>query len=299
MAVKLKGKTAPTKEARKILLREINEALPSLQSKRVSDSRIHDARKQIKAARATLRLIRKGLPKGQYRAENRCLRDAARPLSEARDAAVLLKTFNDLFEGAPTFTRSEGAIRFGRRLKKERAKSRRVVAGRGGLTQTRRLLQDAQSRAAHWRISGKGWSVVGAGLKKVFSQGRRAWEGAQTTTSDASLHEWRKQAKYLRQQLTLLRALQPRRIDAVAADLHRLSDYLGDDHDLAVLRGRLEVNSHLFEGDNSYQLLLMKIRQQRASLQRKAIQLGERLYKDTPKSFHKRLYQQWHHWRRG
>src|SRR5689334_22498723 len=121
MAAKLKGKSAPIKEARDILLCQIDKALASLQKKRVSDSRIHDARKQIKAARATLRLIREALPKAKYRAENRCLRDAARPLSEARDTAVLVKTFDDLFDGAPTFTRTDGSVRFGRRLTKDRS----------------------------------------------------------------------------------------------------------------------------------------------------------------------------------
>ncbi|HKO19425.1 MAG TPA: CHAD domain-containing protein, partial [Acidobacteriaceae bacterium] len=249
MAVKLTGKSAPTKEARDILLCQIDEALPALRKKRVSDSRIHDARKQIKAARATLRLIRKALPKAQYRSENRCLRDAARPLSEARDTAVLLKAFNDLFDGAPTFTRTDGSVRFGRRLTKDRSTSRQAVARRGGLAQTRRLLQGTRSRAAHWHISGKGWSVLGAGLKQVFSRARQALEAARATPSDTALHEWRKQTKYLRHQLMLLRPIHPHRIDALADDLHQLSDYLGDDHDLAVLRGKLELNSHLFEND--------------------------------------------------
>src|ERR1700760_4446527 len=99
MAAELRGRKAATKEARKILLRQIDKADAPLKAKQASDSKVHQARKQIKMARATLRMLRKGLSGKGYRAENKRLRNAAKPLSEARDATVLVATLDELLEG--------------------------------------------------------------------------------------------------------------------------------------------------------------------------------------------------------
>jgi len=45
MAAELKGKRAATKEARKILLRQIDTAGAPLNAKQASDSKVHRARK--------------------------------------------------------------------------------------------------------------------------------------------------------------------------------------------------------------------------------------------------------------
>jgi CHAD domain-containing protein len=296
MAAHLKGKRSPTKETRKILVRQIEKALPSLQSRHASDEGIHNARKRIKMARATLRLLRKALSKSQYRAENRSLRDAARPLSDARDTVVLQKTFNDLLKKSPGRAHATCAARFDRTLARERTKSRRAIAGRNGLAQAERKLRDARSQAARWSVPGKGWAVIGAGLKKVYDQGYQALGAVQSSPSDASFHEWRKQAKYLRHQVALLRPVQPKRMDAMAKALHELSDYLGDDHDLAVLRGKLLAKTSQ-AGDAACQLLCIEIDRRRATLQRQALRLGTRIYKEPARKFHSRLHRYWRDWR--
>jgi CHAD domain-containing protein len=293
MAVELTRKAAATKETREILLCQIDKALQPLQVERTSDAQIHDARKQIKMARAALRLLRKDLPKSQYQAENRCLRDAARPLSEARDTAVLVQTFNHLLEGAPG---PRGATRFGRQLAKERSKSRETIVGRDALGHTRRLLRDTHSRARDWRISSKGWSIIGAGVKKAYGAGRQALDAVRSSPSDTSFHEWRKQAKYLRYQLALLRALRPHRIEALAKKLHRLADCLGDDHDLSVLAKKLSANRDMFPDDEKCQQLRRRIDERRAALQHEAVRLGSRIYHKSPRKFRTRLHRYWRDW---
>jgi hypothetical protein len=59
VASELNEKRAATQEARKILVRQIEKAVAPLKVKRASDSSVHSARKQIKKARATLRLLAK------------------------------------------------------------------------------------------------------------------------------------------------------------------------------------------------------------------------------------------------
>ena len=53
---------------------------------------VHDARKDIKKARALLRLARPDLPEATYRDGNEALRDIARSLTAAREADVLTET---------------------------------------------------------------------------------------------------------------------------------------------------------------------------------------------------------------
>src|SRR3569832_2538203 len=61
-----------------------------------TEKQIHGARKNLKRARADLRLLRDAIGKTAYIRENTALRDAARALSGVRDAAVLSKTADKL-----------------------------------------------------------------------------------------------------------------------------------------------------------------------------------------------------------
>ena len=236
MATEFKGKKAATQEARKILRRQIDKGLEGLASQTISDDRIHRARKQIKMARATLRLLRTGLSSKQYRTENRRLRDAAKPLSDARDALVLRKAFEHISAGAWGAKVRHNALEVGRKLAHEQLKAHRRVASRQGIPHARHLLHKAHTRASRWHISNDGWSTIGEGLERIYRQGRDALKTVATAQSDSALHDWRKQVKYLRYQIRLLRPISPGPLEALAEELHRLSDYLGDDHDLVVLR---------------------------------------------------------------
>src|SRR4051794_29055581 len=75
----------------KRLRRQIATALAALRAKApLSDETVHAARKQLKRARASLRLLRGAIGEDEYARENTRLRDAARPLARVRDAKVLL-----------------------------------------------------------------------------------------------------------------------------------------------------------------------------------------------------------------
>lgn len=297
MAAELKGKKAATNEARKILLWQIDKAGAHLKDKQASDSKVHRARKQIKMARATLRLLRKGLPRKRYRAENKRLRDAAKPLSEARDATVLLATFDELLGGHGRAHRN--SIKgFHDELRRERARTRRKLATHDGLARSRRLLYRARAHAARWQAGSKGWSVVGAGLGKVYGQGSEALEAVRKAPTDSALHEWRKQAKYLRHQLQLLRPVRPATIGGMVDDLHELTDHLGDNHDLAVLRIRMAAQPAQFANVAAQRRLNVRINRRRVSLQLEALDLGSRIYQETPPQFCSRLRDYWRYWRR-
>src|SRR5262249_13448651 len=59
-----------------------------------SDEMVHEARKGLKRLRAMLRLVRPAIGRKVYRSESITFRDAARPLSEVRDAKILVETLD-------------------------------------------------------------------------------------------------------------------------------------------------------------------------------------------------------------
>ncbi|HVW67988.1 MAG TPA: CHAD domain-containing protein, partial [Steroidobacteraceae bacterium] len=163
----------------------------------------------------------------------------------------------------------------------------------------RKGLRAARSRADRWHVGRHGWSVLGAGLRRTYAGGRRAFARAQSERSDESLHEWRKQTKYFWYQLQLFESLGSRLIAALEPEVSRLANFLGDDHDLAVLRERAVAARELFPTAASHRELLGLIARCRAGLQQKAISLGRRVYAEQPAAFSKRLERYWRDWRRA
>ena len=86
----------PTHIARRALLARLDTILEELGKPHRSDAGIHNMRKELKRARAALRMLRACIGVVEYRRDNALLRDAARPLTPIRDAKVLLQTLEPL-----------------------------------------------------------------------------------------------------------------------------------------------------------------------------------------------------------
>src|SRR5581483_9229959 len=170
------------------------------------------------------------------------------------------------------------------------------LAGPQALRVQRAGLAQVQLRSNRWRVGRHGWSVLGEGLKRIYGRGRNELTHVRMKRSDERLHEWRKQVKYLMHQLQLLKPLWPGLIGELADQGHQLADYLGDDHDLAVLRGKILEKRELFEESSTRSALLALIDRSRTELQDKAIVLGERLYEEKPAAFAERFGRYWSDW---
>ena len=297
MASEFKGQRAATQEARKIFRRQIDKSLECLERRSISEESIHRARKQIKKARAILRLLRPSLSSKQYRAENARLRDAARPLGAARDAAMLRKTFQHVHTGVRAAGIRAGSREIDQILASEQSGAHRRVASKGGVPRSRRLLREARARTSRFHLGKHGWSTIGEGVRRVYGQGRKALKAVTAAPSDTAFHEWRKQVKYLRYQVQMLRPIRPGPMDALTRELHSLGDCLGDDHDLVVLRARLTASGSPLQGNSRLRALVDKVDHQRAGLQRKALKAGARIFKQPPAPFCSRLRQHWRNWR--
>jgi CHAD domain-containing protein len=286
-----------TKAVQRIVGREAKKAMKDLAAAGPArDAAVHDARKRIKKARAALRLIRKPLGERRFRRENEALRDAARPLSEIRDAKILVEAFDALVADAGRRHRPR-ARHVRQMLVAHQSRVRRRVFGRTEpLRPAAEALESARKRAQGWSVGGRGWTALGAGLRRVYRAGRRVFVEAQREASDERLHEWRKQAKYLWHQLEILEPIAPSPIKALARQTHRLSDQLGHDHDLAVLKSRVS-RSGARVPRTEVDALSRLIDRRREELRAEAIGLGARVYDERPRRFAQRLEARWYAWR--
>src|SRR4030095_15633273 len=131
------------------------------------------------------------------------------------------------------------------------------------------------------------------GLKRVYKRGRYGFELARIERTTENLHEWRKQVKYLWYQVCVLNPMWPRPLDILSDELSRLSDYLSEDHDLALLTKSVIEQAEALGDPAEVEKLILLIDQRRILLQTKAAAVGARIYAEKPKSFVNRMKEYW------
>jgi CHAD domain-containing protein len=268
----------------------------ALASAATSDTAVHEARKDLKRCRTALRLLRPALGERSFRRENAVLRGAAHSLNAARDAKVLTQTLQSLRHKSSALRRDTVVAELLRVLQTEEATvRRRLRAQPSQLGRTRRALDRLCSRMNRWRAAPHGWSMLGPALQRIYRSGRRALPAMQPHPSDRALHEWRKKVKYLRYALDILTPMRARRLGELARQAKKLTDCLGEAHDLAMLGGRARGFAQRTGMD--IQPLLMRIEGRRGRLTRDAFVLGEPLYRAKPRDWQRPLARDWRRWR--
>ncbi|HEV7493088.1 CHAD domain-containing protein [Baekduia sp.] len=242
---------------------------------------IHDARKDIKKARALLRLARPDLPDAAYRSENDALRDIARSLSATREADVLAETLElvatRLVGRMPELELDALRVRVAELAAAARPQE---TAGGGTISkQTAGALEQAVARARVLELDHCDTDTLVAGSVRAYARGADALAVAQDDTTVEHLHDWRKRAKDLWYHQRLLRDAWPELLKAQAGAADRLTKLLGDDHDLAQLAEHLPDEP----------IVLEAIAELRTEIQADAWELGRRVYAEKPKAFGRRL----------
>jgi CHAD domain-containing protein len=297
MSFALKADESAVKGVKRLVRKQVEKAVEGLTGKSggKQEGAVHDARKRFKKVRALLRLVRPELGEKVYRRENARFRDAARPLSEVRDARVMVEALDALAERSGD-GKSFGPLRKALQAR-QRATRRRVLQEEQAPARIVEAVEEARERVKDWDVGHKGWAALAGGLKRVYKAGRDASDAALAEPSVENLHEWRKQVKYLWHQLQVLGPTWPELMGQLGDQAHRLADHLGDDHDLAVLRELLAQEGAEWAAPGTLMKLLDLIDVRRGELQHAAAQLGQRLYADRPKAFLKRLHTYWQAWR--
>src|SRR5262245_11636061 len=265
------------------LRRQLDRALAELDGRPpLHDASVHEARKELKRARSTLRLLRDAIGKATYRHANQRLRDAARRLSPVRDAKVLRDLASKLRHGTKKAGRRAKLASLERELQRERQRAHREVVERPAvLLHVRHAIESVQSDARPWPRPTD--DSLRRGIERIYRKSRKAFARADAERGEEALHESRKQTKYLGQALEVVA---PDGGTRVTKRADKIADALGDEHDLAVLRGELEARL----SGSARRAALARVQRRRRKLQHKAAKQGRRLYRCKTKAFVARLH---------
>ncbi len=203
---------------------QVTAAISHLQS-----HNFYQARKNLKKVRAILRLLKPRLGP-VYQEDNRRMRDAARRFSASRDADVsleVLETFAPHYRRQSTLDPQRKALRE-KRQPVDPAESMQELDG------TRKRIED-------WPLHGLSMALLEAQMAKTHRQSRHSFLHARKSRTAEDFHEFRKSVKREVNQLRLLAPDEPK-----IRELKKLSDLLGDHHNLAVMLANLENSSGRF-----------------------------------------------------
>jgi CHAD domain-containing protein len=284
MAYRFKLDESVRKGFRRIACEQIDLALGELGVEAASAKAIHESRKALKRLRALIRSCAPALGTKTAHRHNAKIRDIARLLSSRRDADVAIETIGKLEERfgaageeAMRPVRSHVAALIPEAATPFDARARDAI--RTMLIAERKQLGKAQ-------FKGRGVDRLMDGVEVSYRKGRTALKAAYKAPSD--LHELRKTVQTHWRQMALLSRAWPEEFAARVAAARELSQLLGDDHDIALLKHRA-VDLAGAERD-----AVCRMCEERQTELRQAAQFrAERLYAEKPRSFRARVSEVW------
>ena len=276
---------------RRIARGQIDIALDALRGDGDREAGVHEARKALKRLRTLLRLVRDNLDPHLYRHELHNFREIGRGLAVARDSQVAVETLAAVmkrFSGELPEV-DVGPLRSRLAAEHDDAE-RRLNSGTAVLGPATRELKAARARTAAWTLAHGDFEALSPGLRRIYRRGRRATATAQTDPSTENLHELRKRVKDLWYTTQILRRPAPSKMRSSA---HHVSDLLGEDHDLALLRTQALRHRRELVGTEALTALTGVIDRRRAQLRDEALRECEGLYSRKPRRFVQRIERRW------
>jgi CHAD domain-containing protein len=279
---------------KRIVREEIESAVRQLSGKGEGDldEAIHEARKSMKKIRGVLRLVRPELGEF-YRPENAFFRDVGRTLSEFRDAGAMIETFDGLRDKYP------GELGRGRLASIRRGLiARKAQSGeQGSVQKTRNRMAAALRRRAKrvetWPLAVDGFAAIAPGLETTLRRGQRALARARQDPLPENYHEWRKRVKDHWYHVRLLEAVWDSGMQAYEKNLRDLEGFLGEDHNLVVLREKVQADPALYGKEPEIARLMKLIGAYQRELREHALAAGKGIYGEKPERFIKRMRRVW------
>jgi CHAD domain-containing protein len=297
MAYRLERGESVIAGLKRVVRDEIESAGTHLSSdkKATRDEAIHEARKSIKKVRALLRLV-SGELGSAYPRENARLRDIARRLSDFRDAFALIATFDDLKKKYKDRARNKlQSVRAGLTRKRSQAGSEEDVGI--VLDRTAAALAKAAKRVRAWPLQTDGFPAIGPGLEETYRAGRKGLARARKDPHPENFHELRKRVKDHWYHIRLLEGLWTDMMSAYEKSLKDLETWLGNDHNLAVLRERILAEPAFYGNQKDLDLILDLMDLYQKELRDRSLSLARRIYDEKPREFTRRMEHLWNTWR--
>ena len=254
---------------------------------------IHETRKSMKRIRAFLRMIRDEIGYSSYYRENVFYRDLNRQLSDIRNFGVLSGTIQDLQKDLSSTIPDEIFQAVEEELVTQRNK---VMGGPAGLIQLLKeiaaQIEVARERIYDFPILHNDFRAFEGGILRMYSQGKQYLKDARKNPTPTLLHDLRKKMKYFWYQVEILQPIFPGPMKAYADTLEKITEKLGEYHDLQVLQEFLHksgiiaapiINETLQEACNAKKSMLLHDIWPMASM----------AYSEEPKAMVSRLASYW------
>ena len=295
MPYRLKSSESLPKGLRRIAREEIESAERLLRHTTAAnrDEAIHEARKSIKKARALLRLIRPQLDGS--REDDRLLREIGHKLSAYRDAQAIIEMFDNLNRKFKNTLKSAAVSSIRRALlqrKEERERNIHIVRT---LKKRADSLRAVAKRVDAWKFR-RNFGLIAAALASTYSRSRKAMARVHKKARPELCHEWRKLVKDHWYHMRLLVDAWPDWIHGYENSLKDLEMWLGDHHNLQVLRQILAAKPRLYGQPENVNLSLDLAGKYQRELRKNALSLGDRIYEEKPGRFRKQIedfYEAW------
>lgn len=281
-----------TQEAiRSVIKEQIGRALEELDDSRLSQAdTIHQVRKRCKKIRGALRLVRKSIGE-KYSRENAWYRDAARSISDVRDAEVMLETFDAIMERYS----DELDGRVMRPVRRELESRKNALVGDAErieklLDNFREAMTEGCERLDSLFIEKDGCKVILPGMQKTYNRGRKAMAAAYKKPGPETFHDWRKRVKYHWYHMRLMYEIWPAEMDVRIKEADDLGELLGNHHNLWVLRSMLIHDAEAFARKEVVMKLVSMIDKWTEQIENSSRPMGERLYAEKPNHMARRIY---------
>jgi len=262
----------------------------------------HALRLATKKVRAIVRLVEPASGR-RARKAGHALGACADMMAPVRDADAAVRTFEKLRGALPLRMRqATDGVRaaLAERLRHETQMMDGAGEGKRTLRRLRRALHHEQRRVDRWIPTQDRWQTVGPGLEAAYRRARKAMHRAYREPNGDTFHAWRRAVKAHRYQIKLLTPWAPDELTVRAAELDRLGQWLGEEHDLTMLRRTLRANRFWFgEEADTYYEVIRRIDQQRREKRLRALPVGEQLFAEGPRALARRMRQHYRDFRRA
>jgi len=287
MSYRIKTHGSIADDLRRVADEEIAAALAELESIDHGDiaEAIHETRKHCKKLRALVHLLREPLGAKRVRAEEASYRDTGRKFQRLRDAQAMAATLDKLAKRFFETRRPPIVLAARQILAAEERDACRALERQKVLAAVLADLREARARAAAWKIDEFRWKHLAAALRRSYRRARGAWREACAEPKPRRLHAWRRRTKDLWYHVTLARNAAPDFMEELAGELEVLGEFIGDDHDLLVLRKALVDHPRQVPAGPAREALFDIIALRREELLGAAFDLAGRVFAETPGEF--------------
>ncbi len=233
-------------------------------------------------------MTRDDLGAKEFTNRNEYYRDTGRLLSDFRDASAVIESLDKL-EVQYKDAVYESIFKEVRRALEARRDELIPDAGRKSalFKQVKKRIKMGIELVNPTDQVFSGWEGTVNSLKRTYSRAYSLHRKLKKDPSPENVHQWRKRTKYLRYELRLLKRVWPQLFNPWRKELHRLSDFQGDHHDLHELKKILADLKGVSKETKKALFALANQHQEQCYLE--AMALGSRLYVEKSKPFARRM----------